>query len=186
MIRSHMPKSVAVFCGAAPGNDPRFAASARALGAALARSGRRLVYGGGSVGLMGAVADGALEHKGEITGVITRQLVGKELAHRSVADMRVVETMHERKMIMAGMAEAFIALPGGFGTLDELFEILAWAQLRIHAKPVAVLDVDGFFDPLMHFLDRAGNAGFLRLPHREFIIVEADPSRLLDRLASSK
>lgn len=180
-----MPRTIAVFCGAAPGNDPAFASAARTLGEAIARTDRTLVYGGGSVGLMGAVADGALAHKGRITGVITRQLVDKELAHKSVPDMRIVATMHERKMAMAEMAEAFIALPGGFGTLDEFFEILAWAQLRIHAKPVGMLDVGGFFDPLMVFLDRAADAGFLRLPHREVIIVDPDPQSLLARLAKA-
>ncbi len=153
------------------------------MGAAIARSGRTLVYGGGSVGLMGAVANGALSERGRVTGVITRQLVDKELAHRDVPNMRIVETMHERKMTMATMAEAFVALPGGFGTLDEMFEILAWAQLGIHSKPVGMLDVGGFFDPLMEFLDRAGEAGFLRLPHREFIVIESEPSVLLERLA---
>ncbi len=181
-----MPRTIAVFCGAAPGRDPAFASAARNLGEAIARSDRTLVYGGGSVGLMGAVADGALAHKGSITGVITRQLVDKELAHKAVADMRIVATMHERKMAMANMAEAFIALPGGFGTLDELFEILAWAQLQIHAKPVGMLDVGGFFDPLMAFLDRASDAGFLRLPHREVIIVDPDPQSLLNRLAQAR
>lgn len=180
-----MPRTIAVFCGAAAGNDPAFASAASNLGAAIARSDRRLVYGGGSVGLMGAVANGAIQHNGPITGVITKQLVDKELAHKSVPDMRVVETMHERKMTMASLADAFIALPGGFGTLDELFEILAWAQLRIHAKPVGMLDVGGFFDPLMSFLDRAAEAGFLRLPHREVIIVESRPDVLLERLAGA-
>ncbi|MBX3378902.1 MAG: TIGR00730 family Rossman fold protein [Phycisphaeraceae bacterium] len=181
-----MPRSIAVFCGAAPGRSPIFASAARELGGAIARSDRTLVYGGGSVGLMGAVADGALAHQGRVTGVITHQLVDKELAHKSVADMRIVATMHERKMTMAGIADAFIALPGGFGTLDEFFEILAWAQLRIHTKPVGMLDVDGFFDPLMTFLDRAADAGFLRLPHREFIIIDPDPQSLLSRLAQAK
>ncbi|MGH7242946.1 MAG: TIGR00730 family Rossman fold protein [Phycisphaerales bacterium] len=181
-----MPRSIAVFCGAAPGRDPAFAAAARELGGAIARSDRTLVYGGGSVGLMGAVADGALAHQGRITGVITRQLVDKELAHKDVGDMRIVATMHERKMTMATMADAFIALPGGFGTLDELFEILAWAQLQIHTKPVGMLDVGGFFDPLMTFLDKAEDAGFLRLAHREFIVVDPDPADLLKRLAAAK
>lgn len=181
-----MPRTIAVFCGAASGHDPSFASAAQTLGATIARSSRNLVYGGGSVGLMGAVADGALAHRGQITGVITRQLVDRELAHKSVADMRIVETMHERKMTMATLADAFVALPGGFGTLDELFEILAWAQLGIHTKPVGMLDVGGFFDPLMEFLDRAAASGFLRLPHREFIIVDAEPEQLLDKLAAAR
>lgn len=181
-----MTRTIAVFCGAASGRDPAFATAARSLGEVIARSDRTLVYGGGSVGLMGAVADGALAHHGRITGVITRQLVDKELAHKSVTDMRIVATMHERKMIMAELAEAFVALPGGFGTLDELFEILAWAQLQIHTKPVGMLDVGGFFDPLMHFLDRAADNGFLRLPHREFIIVDSDPRSLMERLGAVK
>lgn len=175
-------KNIAVYCGAASGSDPAFAESAFALGAALAESGSRLIYGGGSLGLMGAVANGSLSRSGPITGVITKQLVHKELAHPKVGDMRVVETMHERKMQMAQMADAFVALPGGFGTLDELFEILAWAQLRLHEKPVGLLDTGGFFGRLLEFLDHAGSSGFLRLDHREFLIIESDARLLCHRL----
>lgn len=175
-------RSIAVFCGAASGTDPAFSDAAHALGVAIAASGNRLVYGGGSRGLMGAVAAGSLSRNGSITGVITRQLVQKELAHPRVADMRVVETMHERKMQIAQMADAFVALPGGFGTLDELFEILAWAQLRLHEKPVGLLDTEGFFTRLLEFLDHAGANGFLRLPHREFLVIDREPRTLCDRL----
>lgn len=175
-------KNIAVYCGAASGNDPAFADAAHSLGVALAESGSRLVYGGGSLGLMGAVANGSLSRDGPITGVITKQLVHKELAHPKVVDMRVVETMHERKMQMAQMADAFVALPGGFGTLDELFEILAWAQLRLHDKPVGLLDTGGFFTRLLEFLDHAGANGFLRLPHREFLVIECEPRTLCERI----
>jgi uncharacterized protein (TIGR00730 family) len=175
-------KNIAVFCGAASGHDPAFADAAHTLGAALAESGSRLVYGGGSLGLMGAVANGSLSRQGQITGVITKQLVHKELAHPKVTDMRIVETMHERKTQMAQMADAFVALPGGFGTLDELFEILAWAQLRLHEKPVGLLDTGGFFTRLLEFLDHAGENGFLRLPHREFLVIEREPRVLCERM----
>lgn len=175
-------RKIAVYCGSAAGTRAAFADAAHALGASLAEAGSRLVYGGGSLGLMGAVANGALSRDGAVTGVITRQLVGKELAHPNVRDMRVVETMHERKMQMASMADAFVALPGGYGTLDELFEILAWAQLRLHEKPVGLLDTEGFFSRLLEFLDHAGENGFLRIAHREFLIVEREPRALCERV----
>lgn len=174
--------SVAVYCGSASGSSPVYADAAFGLGAALAQNGSRLVYGGGSLGLMGAVANGALAQGGSVTGIITKQLVGKELAHPKVADMRVVDTMHERKMQMATLADAFVALPGGYGTLDELFEILAWAQLKLHEKPVGLLDTDGFFSRLLEFLDHAGENGFLRIAHREFLIVEREPKTLSERV----
>lgn len=175
-------RTIAVYCGAASGSEPVFAQAAHELGAALAESGSRLVYGGGSLGLMGAVANGSLSRQGQITGVITKQLVHKELAHPKVADMRIVETMHERKTQMAQMADAFVALPGGFGTLDELFEILAWAQLKLHEKPVGLLDTEGFFTRLLEFLDHAGANGFLRIAHREFLVVEREPRTLCERM----
>ncbi|MBY0112141.1 MAG: TIGR00730 family Rossman fold protein [Phycisphaerales bacterium] len=181
--------SIAVYCGSASGSNPAFAREAFALGAAIAESGARLVYGGGSLGLMGAVADGALSRNGAVTGVITKQLVGKELAHPRVADMRIVDTMHERKMQMATIADAFVSLPGGFGTLDELFEVLAWAQLKLHEKPIALLDTEGYFTGMLAFLDHAQGHGFLRLSHREYLMVQQKPDRLVrgvvERLTSS-
>jgi uncharacterized protein (TIGR00730 family) len=174
--------SICVYCAAAPGHDPEYARAAFSLGSLAAARGIRIVYGGGSVGLMGAVADGALAAGGRVTGVITRQLVDKELAHRRVDDMRVVATMHERKMIMAGEADGFIALPGGYGTLDELFECLAWAQLGIHAKPVALLNTRGFFDAILAWLARAGDEGFLRLDAARALRVADSPEGALRAL----
>jgi uncharacterized protein (TIGR00730 family) len=171
--------SICVYCAAAEGRDPAYAFAARTLGSLAASRGIRIVYGGGSVGLMGAVADGALAEGGRVTGVITRQLVDKELAHRRVDDMRVVATMHERKMIMAGAADGFIALPGGYGTLDELFECLAWAQLGIHAKPVVLLNTRGFFDTMLAWLRRAGEEGFLRLDASRVLRIADTPEGAL-------
>ncbi len=173
---------VCVFCGASSGNDPAFARDADALGRALARRGMTLVFGGGSVGLMGAVADGAIAAGGRTIGVITELLHDKELGHRGLTRLHVVKTMHERKMAMAQHADAFVVLPGGFGTLDEMFEIIAWAQLGIHAKPVGLVNTSGFFDGLLVFLDHAGASGFLRLSHRQHVFAEGEPERLLDRL----
>ena len=175
-------RTVCVYCAAASGSHSAYAVEARALGELLAGDRLGVVYGGGSVGLMGAVADGALAAGGTVTGVITRQLVDKELAHRGVLDMRVVATMHERKTIMAEMADAFVAMPGGYGTLDELFECLAWAQLAIHAKPVVILNTRGFFDPILAFLERAEGEGFLRLPASRAIRVAETPEGALRAL----
>lgn len=178
-------RAVTVFCGAAAGARAEYGAEARRLGAELARRGLTLVYGGGGVGLMGAVADGALAEGGRVVGVITRQLVDKELAHPDASEMIIVETMHERKMRMANLADAFVVLPGGLGTLDEMFEILAWSQLGLHRKPVGLLDVGGFYDGLMAFLDHAAREAFLRIPHRERIAISAEPGDLLRRLAEA-
>jgi uncharacterized protein (TIGR00730 family) len=178
------PSSVAVYCGSNSGTDPAFTAAAASLGALLAERGLRLVYGGGHVGLMGAVADAVLDGGGEAHGVITRALEQKEIAHAGLTSLRVTETMHERKAAMADAADAFVMLPGGYGTLDEFFEVLTWAQLGIHAKPCAILDVAGYFDPLRAFLDGAVAAGFVRPAHRDMVIMDDDPARLLDRLAA--
>jgi uncharacterized protein (TIGR00730 family) len=177
-------KSVCVFCGSSPGSDPAYLAAARETGRALARRGLRLVYGGGSVGLMGAVADAALEAGGEVTGVIPRALQLRELAHSRLTTLHVVGSMHERKARMAALAEGFLALPGGMGTLEELAEILTWAQLGLHARPVGVLDVAGYFAPLVGFFDRATSEGFLRPEHRRLLLVGDDPGALLDRFAA--
>jgi TIGR00730 family protein len=142
-----------------------------------------LVYGGGRAGLMGAVADGCLEAGGEVTGVITRLLVDRELGHTGITRLEVVETMHERKMMMAEMAHAFVALPGGLGTLDELFEILAWAQLGIHGKPVGILNTGGYYDSMMAFLDHVEQEGFLRLNHRTEIVFDPSVEGLMEKVA---
>ena len=158
--------SIAVYCASSPGFDASYPSAAAALGRQLAERGIRLVFGGGHVGLMGVLADAALSAGGEVHGVITRALEGKELAHRDLTSLRVAETMHERKAAMADGADGFIMLPGGFGTLDEFFEVVTWTQLGIHAKPCGVLDVNGFFGPLRAMLDGMVEAGFVREQHR--------------------
>jgi uncharacterized protein (TIGR00730 family) len=175
---------VCVYCGSSPGSDPRFAEAAAAFGRALAVRGLSLVYGGGSIGLMGRLADAVLTHGGHVVGVIPAGLVRKEVAHLSLPDLHVVATMHERKARMADLADAFVALPGGMGTLDEIFEMLTWGQLGLHAKPCAFLDVAGYYGPLLAFLDRAVDSRFLKPEHRTMFLVDADPERLLDRLMS--
>lgn len=171
MIR---PMRVCVFCGANSGTDPVFAATAQALGTALATRGIGLVYGAGSVGLMGIVADAALAAGGEVTGVIPEHLVRMEVGHTSLTTIEVVGTMHERKARMAELADGFIALPGGFGTLDELAEILTWNQLGLIAKPVVLLDVADFFAPLLAWMDDAVSAGFVRAAHRHTAQLSTD------------
>jgi uncharacterized protein (TIGR00730 family) len=159
-----------------------YAQTASALGRILAGRGIRLVFGGGDVGLMGAVAGAVLEYGGEAHGVITEALVAKEIARGGLTSLRVVETMHERKAVMADAADAFIMLPGGFGTFDEFFEVLTWTQLGIHAKPCGMLDVAGFFAPLRAMIDGAVTAGFVHPAHRDMVVTDDDPARLLDRL----
>jgi uncharacterized protein (TIGR00730 family) len=176
--------AVAVYCGSNRGADPAYARAAESLGRELAGRGIRLVYGGGHVGLMGVVADAVLAGGGQVHGVITRALEGKELAHRGLTELTVVETMHERKAAMADAADAFVMLPGGYGTLDEFFEALTWTQLGIHDKPCGVLDVAGYFSPLRELLDASNREGFVAAAHRDLVIAESDPARLLDRLAA--
>jgi uncharacterized protein (TIGR00730 family) len=176
--------SVAVYCGSNSGTDPAFAQAAAALGRTLAERSIRLVYGGGHVGLMGAIADAVLENGGEAHGVITESLRAKEVAHRGLTSLQVVGTMHERKAAMADTANAFVMLPGGFGTFDEFFEALTWTQLGIHAKPCGILDAAGFFAPLRALLDGAVAAGFVHPAHRDMVLVDTDPARLLGRLAA--
>ena len=174
---------MAVYCGSNFGTDPAYELSAVSLGRTLAERGIRLVFGGGEVGLMGAVSNAVLEHGGEAHGVITEALRAKEIARGGLTSLRVVETMHERKAAMADAADAFVMLPGGYGTFDEFFEVLSWTQLGIHAKPCGILDVAGFFDPLRALLDGAVTAGFVHPAHRDMVIIDDDPARLLDRLA---
>ena len=176
--------SVAVYCGSNFGTDPAYARAAASLGGILADRGTRLVYGGGHVGLMGVVADAAMQHGAEAHGVITEALQAMEVAHEGLTSLKVVKTMHERKAAIADAADAFVMLPGGFGTFDEFFEVLTWTQLGIHAKPCGILDVAGFFAPLRALLDGAVTAGFVHPAHRDMVIVDDDPARLLDRLAA--
>jgi len=171
-----------VFCGSNAGQDPVYIASARALGEALAAGGIGLVYGGASVGLMGAVADAALAKGGDVTGVMPQALVDKEIAHKGLSDLRVVGSMHERKALMAELADGFIALPGGLGTFEELFEVWTWAQLGYHRKPCALLNTGGFYDKLTDFLDDVVERGFVKPIHRAMLIVESDPAALIQAI----
>jgi uncharacterized protein (TIGR00730 family) len=176
-------KRICVFCGSSPGADPRFAEAARTVGTLLGREGLGLVYGGGNVGLMGIVADAALSAGAEVIGVIPGALVERELAHADVKLIRVA-TMHERKQKMHDLSDGFLALPGGFGTLDELFEALTWAQLGVHAKPCALLDVAGYFTPLLQFIDGSVRHRFVRAEHRALLLSGEDPVALLAAMRS--
>ncbi len=176
-------RRVCVFCGSYAGNNPVYADAARELGALLARSGRGLVFGGGRVGLMGVVAQAVLSAGGEVVGVIPRALWTREVGHTALPDLRVVETMHERKAQMADLSDAFVAVPGGIGTLEELIEVYTWSQLGIHAKPCGLLNVNGFYDGLTAWLDHAVAEGFLRAEHRAVLQVASTPAELLDRLS---
>jgi uncharacterized protein (TIGR00730 family) len=175
-------KSVCVFCGSSPGARPSYRAAAERLATAIAERGLDLVYGGASVGLMGALADAALAAGGRVVGVLPRALDRKEIAHAGLSELRVVDSMHERKAQMAERSDAFVALPGGIGTLEEWFEVLTWSQLGFHAKPCGLLDVDGYFAPLLALLDRAVHERFVTPVHRSMIVVEDDAERLLDAL----
>jgi len=174
--------AIAVYCGSSDGNSPGFLNCAREFGALLATQKIAVVYGGGNVGLMGAVADGALKSGGEVHGVITKALEVKELAHRELTSLIVVDTMHERKAAMADRADAFVALPGGFGTYDELFEVITWTQLGIHEKPCGILNHDGFFDELISFIDTATSSGFVKQPHRDAVICAESGEAMLSAL----
>ena len=175
-------KSVCVFCGSNSGRGDRYVAAARALGAELAARHIRLVYGGGRVGLMGEVADAALAGGGHVTGVIPAALVAREVGHTALSEQHVVDSMHERKALMAELSQGFIAMPGGYGTLDETFEILTWAQLGMHKHPVGMLNVDGYFDKLLAFVDHAIAEGFVRPEYKSMLSVAATPGELLDAM----
>jgi uncharacterized protein (TIGR00730 family) len=177
-------KRICVFCGSNAGARSEYAEAARALATVLAERKLGIVYGGGNVGLMGVLADAALARGGEVIGVIPQKLVDKEVAHRGVTELRVVETMHERKALMNDLSDAFLALPGGFGTLDEFFEVLTWSQLGFHGKPCALLNVAGYYDGMLAMLDHAVTERFLRPAHRELVIADTDPLRLLQRLSA--
>jgi uncharacterized protein (TIGR00730 family) len=177
-------KRVLVFCGSSPGARPEYAAAADQLGRLLAGRGLGLVYGGARVGLMGAVADGALAAGGEVIGVIPRQLVEHEIAHTGLTELHEVSTMHERKALMADLSDAVIALPGGTGTLDELFELFTWSQLGLHRMPIGLLDVVGYWQPLLAMLDHMVTERLLRAEHRATLLVSTGAADLLDQLAS--
>jgi uncharacterized protein (TIGR00730 family) len=179
-------RRICVFCGSNRGSDPAYIDAARVLGRLFAQEGVALVFGGGSVGLMGELADAVLGAGGEAIGVIPHALWAREVGHRGLTDLHIVDTMHERKAMMADLADAFIALPGGLGTLEEIFEIWTWAQLGLHEKPLGFLDVNGFYAPLMRFLDRAVAEAFLKEQHRAVAIVERDPAALLRRFETWK
>jgi uncharacterized protein (TIGR00730 family) len=172
-------RRVCVFCGSSPGVRPEYRAEAVTLGRLLGEAGLGLVYGGAQVGLMGALADAALAHGSEVIGVIPRALAGVEVAHQNLSRLVLVETMHERKALMAQEADAFVALPGGFGTLDEFFEILTWAQLGIHAKPCLLVNTTGYYDQLLNFLGIAIDQGFLKAENRAYIHVAASAAEAL-------
>jgi len=174
--------SVCVFCASSTGAQPIYAESARRFGEALAARGIALVFGGGCVGLMGVIADAAIGAGGRAIGVIPRALVEREIAHRGLTTLHVVETMHERKQRMADLADAFVMLPGGFGTWDEFCEMVTWAQLGIHRKPLGVLNVGGYYDPMLAMADRAVAEGFVSAVQRDRLVVDDDEARLLDRL----
>ncbi|MDZ7630913.1 MAG: TIGR00730 family Rossman fold protein [Gemmatimonadaceae bacterium] len=175
---------IAVFCGSSAGADPRFTAAARQLGTDLAMRGIGVVYGGAAVGCMGAVADGALAAGGEVIGVLTRGLASREIAHRGLTSLEIVESMHERKARMAALSDAVIALPGAYGTFDELFEALTWSQLDIDRKPIGVLDADGFWTPMLLALDSAVTSGFLRAENRALLSAAPTLERLLSAFGS--
>ncbi|MGH9801804.1 MAG: TIGR00730 family Rossman fold protein [Blastocatellia bacterium] len=174
-------KRICVFCGSSNGRQEVYVAQARALGRAMAVKGIGLVYGAGGIGLMGTVADAVLESKGEVTGVIPYALATKERAHPA-ANMRVVNTMHERKAMMAELSDAFIAMPGGFGTFEELLEIITWGQLGIHQKPIGLLNTAGYYDPLLAMIDRAVEEGFILPRYRNLIVVDSEVEGLLGKL----
>jgi uncharacterized protein (TIGR00730 family) len=176
-------KRICVFAGSSLGVNPVHRDAAVALAQALADRGVELVYGGGCIGLMGVLADAMLARGGRVTGVIPHTLMVREVGHRGLTDLKVVDSMHERKALMAELSDGFIALPGGFGTLEELFEVLTWAQLGLHGHPCGALNVAGYFDGLFQFLDHALGEGFLRSAHREMLLVDDDPRRLLERFA---
>jgi uncharacterized protein (TIGR00730 family) len=177
-------KRLCVFCGSSFGANPAYAETAVALGTLLANRGIGLVYGGGNVGLMGVIADAALAAGGEVIGVIPRSLADREIAHTGCTELRVVDSMHTRKAMMADLSDAFVAVPGGVGTFEEFFEAITWTQLGLHRKPCGLLNVAGFYTPLALFIDQAVSDGFIKPVHRAAIVVDDDPVRLLDTLST--
>lgn len=177
-------KRVCVFCGSSKGARPEYEEAARAMGQALARRGIGLVYGGGNVGLMGIIADTTMKAGGEVIGVIPKALFEKEVGHRGVTELRIVGSMHERKALMADLSDAFIAMPGGYGTFEEFCEVLTWAQLGLHQKPCGLLNVENYYAPLLTLFDQAVSEKFVKVEHRVLVLEETDPERLLDLLES--
>ncbi|MBE1498608.1 uncharacterized protein (TIGR00730 family) [Amycolatopsis lexingtonensis] len=175
---------ICVFCGSSMGFSPRYAEQAAALGKLLAQRGIGLVYGGASVGTMGVVADAALAAGGEVIGVIPEALSSVEISHAGLSELHVVRDMHERKAKMAALSDGFLALPGGAGTLEELFEVWTWAQLGLHGKPIGLVDVDGYYGPLLAFADHMVTEGFVKPEYRQLLMADADPAALLDRFAT--
>jgi len=182
LVRFKTMYSVCVFCGTSVGNHPHYAAAAREVARLLAQKGCRIIFGGGNVGLMGVVAQAALDAGGYVVGIAPKLLLEKELTHRGLSELHIVETMHERKVMMTGLADAVLALPGGYGTLDELFEVLTLQQLGVHDKPCGLLNVNGFFDQLIAYLDHATAEGFLRPNYRGMLAVADNPRALLARI----
>ncbi len=175
---------VLVFCGSSPGSRPEYTAAGAELGSLLAERGIAVVYGGASTGMMGVVADAALERGGEVIGVIPRLLLDKEIGHTGLSDLRIVETMHERKALMAELSDAVVTLPGGAGTMDELFEMFTWSHLGLHRKPIGLLNVLGYWDGLLSFLDHMVEERFLWAAQRDSLLVESSPGELIDRCAT--
>lgn len=178
---TNLNRKFCVFTGSRHGARPEYSDAAKALGRELVARGYGLVYGGGNVGLMTVIADTVLELIGHVTGVIPNSLVSKEVAHRGLTDLRVVQSMHERKALMAELSDGFIAMPGGIGTMEEFFEVLSWAQLGLHEKPCGLLNTAGYYDSLIQFLDHAVSEDFIKPKHRALLIVESEPAKLLDR-----
>lgn len=183
-VAPSMSGKICVFTGSRHGLRPEYTDAAKQLGRELVARNYGLVYGGGNVGLMAVIADAVLELNGHVTGVIPNSLASREVAHLNLTDLWVVQSMHERKALMGELSDGFIAMPGGIGTLEELFEVLSWAQLGIHEKPCGLLNVAGYFDPLIGFLDHAVDQDFIKPKHRALLLVESEPARLLDRIAS--
>ena len=179
-----MNRRLCVFCGALPGLQPAYRQAAEELGRLLAKQSICLVYGGGRVGLMGTIADAVLAAGGETIGIIPQSLFERELGHQSVGDLRVVGSMHERKALMEELSDGFIALPGGFGTLEELFEMITWLQLGVHRKPCGLLNISGYYDTLLKFLDSVSAEGFITKEDRQLLLSESDPDKLLNRILS--
>ena len=177
-------KRICVYCGSSGRVDEAYRAAATRLGVVLAQAGIELVYGGGNVGLMGVLANACLNEGGRVIGVIPQALADRELAHTGLTELRIVSSMHERKALMADLSDAFVSLPGGYGTWEEFFEVVTWSQLGIQRKACGVLNVDGYYDPLLAMADKALSEGFIRPVHRDSLLSDADPERLLDRLGN--
>jgi uncharacterized protein (TIGR00730 family) len=178
-----MFRRICIFCGSSTGQRPEYRTAAERLAAELARRKVGIVFGGGCVGLMGIVADTALAHGGHVIGVIPSAMVAREIAHRGLPDLRIVTSMHERKALMARLSDAFIALPGGFGTFEEFCEVVTWTQLGLHGKPCGLLNVAGYYDGLVALFDRAVADGFIRLENRGIVLADSEPGALIERLA---